>query len=131
MFILTVKTSDPIAEIGLFTGEGEQLGYERWEAHRQLADSIHKKIRQLLAKQHLKLPQIGGIVGYEGPGSFTGLRIGLSVANSISYSLQIPITGSRGKNWLNKGIKSLLDKPGKKPLMPFYGAPVHITEPRK
>ncbi|HUD07903.1 MAG TPA: tRNA (adenosine(37)-N6)-threonylcarbamoyltransferase complex dimerization subunit type 1 TsaB [Candidatus Saccharimonadales bacterium] len=131
MFILTVKTSDPIAEIGLFTGEGKQLGYEHWEAHRQLADTIHEKIRLLLAKQHIKLPQIGGVVCYEGPGSFTGLRIGLSVANSISYSLQIPITGSQGKNWLDKGLKSLLAEPDQKPVMPFYGAPVHITPPKK
>jgi len=131
MFILTIKTSDPVAEIGIFTDEGQQLGYERWEAHHRLADSIHKKLRQLLAGQHLKLPQIGGIVGYEGPGSFTGLRIGLSVANSLSYSLQIPIAGSRGKNWLDKGIKSLARHPAKQPIMPFYGAPVHITPPRK
>jgi tRNA threonylcarbamoyladenosine biosynthesis protein TsaB len=131
MLILTFKTSDPMAEISLFTGEGQQLGYERWEAHRQLADSIHEKIRQLLAKHQTKLSDIGGIVCFKGPGSFTGLRIGLSVANSISYSLKIPIVGAKGKNWQSQGLKSLLEKPTYLPVRPFYGAPVHITSPKK
>jgi tRNA threonylcarbamoyladenosine biosynthesis protein TsaB len=131
MLILTIRTSDPMAEVGLFTDSGEQLGYERWEAHRQLADSIHIKIKQLLANQHQKLSAIGGVVCFQGPGSFTGLRIGLSVGNSISYNLQIPIVGTRGKNWVLRGIKSLHEKPETKSIMPYYGAPVHITPPRK
>jgi tRNA threonylcarbamoyladenosine biosynthesis protein TsaB len=131
MIILTIKTSDPMAEIGLFNASGQQLGYKRWQAHRQLTDSIHDKIRQLLAKQHQQLTNIGGIVCYEGPGSFTGLRIGLSVGNSISYSLHVPIAGAKGKNWLADGIKSLSDKPAQAIIMPYYGAPVHITPSKK
>jgi tRNA threonylcarbamoyl adenosine modification protein YeaZ len=131
MLILTIRTSEPIAEIGLFTDSGEELGYERWEAHRQLADSIHLKIKQLLAKQQQKLSAIDGIVCFQGPGSFTGLRIGLSVGNGLSYSLHIPIAGAKGKNWVASGIKNLLEKPDRQPIIPDYGAPVHITPPRK
>ncbi len=131
MLILSLKTNEPIAEIGLYTETGEQLGLERWEAHRQLTDSINKKIKQLIAKQMLSLSAIGGIVCYKGPGSFTGLRIGLSVGNSLSYGLKIPIAGASGKNWLSQGIKELANKPSFTPIMPEYGAPVHITSPRK
>ncbi|MGD0284171.1 MAG: tRNA (adenosine(37)-N6)-threonylcarbamoyltransferase complex dimerization subunit type 1 TsaB [Candidatus Saccharimonadales bacterium] len=131
MLILTIRTSEPTAEIGLFTDNNEQLGYECWEAHRQLADSIHLKIKRLLAQQHQQLSAIGGIVCFQGPGSFTGLRIGLSVGNGLSYSLQIPIVGTKGKNWITKGIKILHKKPDHRPIMPEYGAPVHITPPRK
>jgi tRNA threonylcarbamoyladenosine biosynthesis protein TsaB len=131
MLILAIRTSDPVAEIGLFTDDGKQLSVRHWQAHRQLAASIHDKISQLLAKQDKQLSDMGGIVCFEGPGSFTGLRIGLSVGNAISYSLQIPIAGARGNNWLADGIKNLLQQPSHQPIMPFYGAPVHITPPKK
>ena len=131
MLILTIRTSEPTAEIGLFSDSGEQFGYECWEAHRQLADSIHLKIKQLLGVQQQKLSAVGGIVCFQGPGSFTGLRIGLSVGNALSYILQIPIAGTKGKNWITKGIKILREKPDHQPITPDYGAPVHITLPRK
>jgi tRNA threonylcarbamoyladenosine biosynthesis protein TsaB len=131
MLILTIRTSDPVAEIGLFTDNGKQLSVMHWKAHRHLATSIHDKINQLLVKQDKKISDVDGIDCFEGPGSFTGLRIGLSVGNAISYSLEIPIAGARGQNWLLDGIKKLLQQSDHKSVIPYYGAPVHITPPKK
>ncbi len=47
MIILTIRTDKPEAEIGLYDGE-QQLAYEMWSAHRQLAETIHTKIKELL-----------------------------------------------------------------------------------
>jgi len=130
MIILSLRTDKPEAEIGLFD-DATQLAYETWQAHRQLAETIHLKIRDLLKSQKKELADLQGIVVYEGPGSFTGLRIGMSVANALAFSLDVPVATATGDDWVTKAIESLREHPSKKPVAPAYGAPVHITTPRK
>lgn len=130
MLILTVRTDKLESEIGLFDDE-RQLAYETWSAHRALAETIHQKIDELLKSQGKKAAEIGGIAAFAGPGSFTGLRIGLSVANALAYSLDIPIVGIEGEaNWLQKGIAGLKSGQNDTSVMPKYGADVHITLPK-
>lgn len=130
MIILTIRTDKPEAEIGLYDGP-KQLHYITWQAHRQLAETIHLKITELLKSQHTKLADIAGIVCFEGPGSFTGLRIGMTVANTLSYSLNVPIVATQDPKWLETGIAQLEKGENGKVALPFYGADAHITLPRK
>lgn len=130
MIILTLRTDKPKAEIGLFRGH-EQLTYEAWQAHRQLAETLHHKITELLSFQGLALKDVEGIVVFKGPGSFTGLRIGLSVANALAYGLPCPIVGQTGDTWVNEGIEQLSIGKNYALVAPDYGSPVHITQPRK
>ena len=48
-------------------------------------------IDEMLKEKNIKLNEFNRIVVVNGPGSFTGIRIGLTVAKTISYSLNIPI----------------------------------------
>lgn len=130
MLILTIRTDKPEAEISLFNEEGELTG-KIWAAHRQLAESLHNQIKKLLESINKDWPDVQGIVCYEGPGSFTGLRIGLSVANSLAYGLNIPIIGSTGNNWRQSGIELLLKGDNQNVVRPQYGAEAHITAPKK
>lgn len=129
MIILTLRTDKPEAEIGLYE-DGAQLAYESWQAHRALAETIHQKIQTILAGKGLQLQNIDGIVCYKGPGSFTGLRIGLTVANATAYSLQKPIVSETGDNWIQSGIARLMGGENESVAMPEYGADVHITLPK-
>ncbi|HUD10609.1 MAG TPA: tRNA (adenosine(37)-N6)-threonylcarbamoyltransferase complex dimerization subunit type 1 TsaB [Candidatus Saccharimonadales bacterium] len=126
MLILTIRTDKPEAEIGLFENS-ERLAYEQWQAHRALAETIHTKIEDLLKNQGKDWQAIEGIVCFEGPGSFTGLRIGLSVGNALAYSLNVPIIAERGESWLAQGITQLEDGKSDKLVLPHYGSPPHIT----
>jgi tRNA threonylcarbamoyladenosine biosynthesis protein TsaB len=126
MLILTVRTDKPESEIGLFDGD-KQLAYETWQAHRELSDTIHLKIDELLSSQQKKLAELEGVVAYLGPGSFTGLRIGLSVANALADGLRIPIVGAQTDNWLGQGLGRLQTNENDHVALPEYGAPVHIT----
>ena len=130
MIILTLRTDKPEAEIGLFSGV-DPLTYHEWLAHRQLAETIHKELRSVLKAEHLSLSDLNGIVVYQGPGSFTGLRIGISVANALADSLGISIVGSQGEDWIKKGISTLTEGKNDRIILPHYGAPANVTAPKK
>ena len=130
MLVLVIRTDKPEAEIGLFDDD-KKLAYEVWQAHRQLAETIHQKITKVLSVKGVTFENIRGIVAFEGPGSFTGLRIGLTVANSLAYGLEIPVVATKGEDWIKLGIKRLLDGESDKLALPEYGSPPHITKPRK
>jgi tRNA threonylcarbamoyladenosine biosynthesis protein TsaB len=130
MIILILRTDKPDAEIGLYDGEG-QLAYEVWQAHRQLAETIHKKLSNLLNKVNKSLNEVEGIVCFKGPGSFTGLRIGLTVANALAYSQTIPVVARTGPNWLEHGIKDMLNGINDNIALPEYGAEANTTKPKK
>lgn len=129
MLILTIRTDKPEAELGLFDNE-TKLAYSTWPAHRQLAETIHKKIQELLQSQGRNLDDVQGLIAFRGPGSFTGLRIGLSVANALAYGLRVPIVASAGADWIKKGCQKLLRGGNDKLTVPEYGAPPHITSPK-
>lgn len=130
MIILTIKTDQPIAEIGLYKDK-KRLAYETWEAHRQLSATIHTKIRELLESKNKDWSDIEGIVCFIGPGSFTGLRIGTTVANTLATSLKVPIAGTNGEGWIESGIRMLKQGANLEMVIPFYGREPHITAPRK
>lgn len=130
MLILTLRTDNPKAEIGLYSDSG-RIAYDTWEAHRQLAETIHTRIAHLLDTQKNELHDLTGVVVYEGPGSFTGLRIGISVANALAYGLPIPVSGQTGDDWQQNGVQQIVDGTAAKLAMPEYGAPVHITQQKR
>ena len=106
MLALSLRTDQPQAELGLFDGN-KQLAYVTWQAHLELAETIHKKLFDMLKTTGQSIEQVGGIICFQGPGSYTGLRIGLIVGNALSYSLKIPIVATRGKDWIKNGLDRL------------------------
>ncbi len=128
--ILTLRTDKPEAELGLYDGQ-TQLAYVTWEAHRALAETLHSKVQALLHEQGVALQDLTAVVVYQGPGSFTGLRIGISVANTLAYALNIPVVGTSGDEWRAQGIANAANAPHGQSVLPEYGAPVHITQQKK
>jgi tRNA threonylcarbamoyladenosine biosynthesis protein TsaB len=130
MLILTIRTDKPEAEVGLYDGE-RQLACSAWQAHRRLAETIHLKIDEILKSQHKGLPDLEGIAVYRGPGSFTGLRIGISVANALADGLAIPVVGGSGEAWKGQAANRLGNGATEKITLPEYGAEPHITQQKK
>lgn len=128
--IVSIRTDKPEAEIGLFNGN-KKIDYIVWTAHRQLAETIHQKIETLLKEHNKQWSDISGVVCYKGPGSFTGLRIGLTVANTLAYSLKVPITGETGENWLKHAMYQLEQGANETIAVPDYGRDPHITKAKK
>jgi tRNA threonylcarbamoyladenosine biosynthesis protein TsaB len=129
MLILTIRTDKPEAEIGLFNNT-TKLDYQTWHAHRELSATLHTRISELLAKQGKTIQDLRGIAAFQGPGSFTGLRIGLTVANTLAYSLSIPIVAAQGAGWLETALQRLVTGESDQIALPHYGAEAHITLPK-
>lgn len=52
-------------------------------------------IQEVLKKHKLSLKDLASIEVNDGPGSFTGLRVGVSVANALGFALKIPVNGNK------------------------------------
>jgi tRNA threonylcarbamoyladenosine biosynthesis protein TsaB len=130
MIVLAIRTEKPEAEVGLFDGH-TQLAYTVWQAHRELSDTLHGKIKELLASQGKDWHDIEGIVCFAGPGSFTGLRIGITVGNALAYGLSVPVVATKDPDWLHQGVGRLIAGENDKVALPEYGAPAHITQQKK
>ena len=55
-------------------------------------------IEKILKVEKLDFNDLKGIEVETGPGSFTGLRVGISVANALAFSLMIPVNGKKVEN---------------------------------
>lgn len=129
MIILSIRTDKPEAEVGLYK-DSVQLAYETWTAHRALAETLHSKVQAILTVQSLEMSDLEGIAVFRGPGSFTGLRIGLTVANAIAYAAELPVVAQMGEIWQRKAIERLMAHENDRIAFPEYGADVHITTPK-
>ena len=124
--ILLLKTDNPVDELYLYDGN-EKVREDVWQADRTLARDLLGRIEALVGDWKT----LTGVVAFEGPGSFTGLRIGLTVANTLADGLQIPIVGARGDNWTTEGLEALQTGKNDTIVLPHYGADPHITSPKK
>lgn len=63
------------------------------EARQEKSQKLLPFINEILKKRKKTLEDLTGIEVATGPGSFTGLRVGISVANALGWSLDIPVNG--------------------------------------
>lgn len=127
--ILLLDTSTPVCKISLI--DGSRRKDNEWRADRDLAKGLLGYIQAQLKEFHKSLNDITAIGVYKGPGSFTGLRIGLSVLNTIADALGLPIVGASGETWQQVALSRLLGGENDKIVLPLYGRPANITSPRK
>lgn len=62
-------------------------------ARRGTSQKLLAFIDEILKKEKVTLKEIDEIKINTGPGSFTGLRVGVSVANTLGWSLKVPVNG--------------------------------------
>lgn len=88
--ILGIETATDTLSVAMVQ-EGRALT-EVFQRGKNIHDEmLHVLVTQMLENQLLRVHELGGIAVSEGPGSFTGLRIGMSYAKGIAYSANIPL----------------------------------------
>lgn len=127
--ILLLDTSTPVCRLSLV--DSDWRFDDEWQADRTLAKGLLGYIHANLQAQNKTWSDLTAIGVFEGPGSFTGLRIGLTVLNTIADSQQIPIVGGRGERWQADVLAKLRSGHNNQIVLPFYGSDAHITQSRK
>ena len=87
--ILSIETSSDACSMAL--GSDEQTYYKHIDLAKQHSQALLPMLQDLLQQSGLSVLQLDAISYSSGPGSFTGLRIGLSVAQGVSFAADIPL----------------------------------------
>lgn len=86
--ILKIDTSNS-EKIIIYIDDKKYVSDSREEKSQKLLSFIDETLR----KEELKVEDINEIYVNTGPGSFTGLRVGVSVANTLGWILKVPVNG--------------------------------------
>lgn len=103
----------------------------RWRADRNLARDMLAFLRDECTRRGITMADVQGIGVFRGPGSFTGLRIGLTVLTTWARAERIPIVGGIGEKWQRVCLERLARGEDDGIVLPEYGAPARVTKPRK
>jgi tRNA threonylcarbamoyladenosine biosynthesis protein TsaB len=100
MLTLGLDTSEPLGGIALYEEEG--LAEERWmEQPLRHAEGLFPLIDRTLKEFKIDRRVIDSVSVHRGPGSFTGLRIGLAAAKGLCQAWDVPLVGVDG-TWLHR-----------------------------
>ena len=133
MFLIIDTANIEYIYLGL--GKESQVEYEqkipaKFEQEEKLLVSLDKFVKD----NNLELVDLSGIITVNGPGSFSALRIGLAVGNTLAWSLNKKIVGfnknsfSNYQDLLKQGILELDKIDDFKIVLPEYGAEPNINK---
>jgi len=88
--VLTLDTGSP--QVSVAVGRGSRLLAERSVEIDRSSGRLLEMIAEVLAEAGAKPADLGGVLALQGPGSFTGLRIGLATALGLHQALGVPAT---------------------------------------
>ena len=102
---LAIETSSP--RLSLALGDGTRVlasytGLHDWRHAERLFDGADKLLRRL----HWPIQSLTGVAVSIGPGSFTGIRIGIAVARALGQALRIPVVGASSLEIMAAGSKT-------------------------
>ncbi len=90
MYTLFISTFDKNITIGILKN-GFLLDKIEKDSKQNHSELVMPMISEILNKNKINIKQINNLVVVNGPGSFTGVRIGITIAKTLAYVLNIPI----------------------------------------
>jgi tRNA threonylcarbamoyladenosine biosynthesis protein TsaB len=88
--ILHIETATTVCSVAISKND-ELLFFKELNEGFTHAENLHLFIKEALKEAKLEIHQLSAISVSKGPGSYTGLRIGVSAAKGLAYSLEIPL----------------------------------------
>ena len=90
MFQLLLDSSDIFLSVGL-AKDGKVVDKISYEAWQRQSEMMVTEIDNILKRNNVDKKELDGIVVGMGPGSYTGVRIGVTIAKTIAYALKIKL----------------------------------------
>lgn len=91
--LLAVDTATQETVVALGDGAGGVIADDRWRAGHLHGERLLASVLGVLSRAGSSLGELAAVVVGLGPGSFTGLRVGLASAKGLAFGLEIPIVG--------------------------------------
>lgn len=111
--ILIIGTTDKICSVGLYDkGKNDSI---KWSWKKDTGTEVLDNINRLLKKHQKKLADLKAIMVNRGPGSYTGTRVGITVANGLGWARKIPVIGynkdSDPKELIDENYQEIIKSP--------------------
>ncbi len=90
--LLAIDTATRVASIALYAADGVHAE-TTWRSHENHTVELMAQIVRLLALAHVAKSELTAIGVALGPGSFTGLRVGMSVAKGLAFAAHLSLFG--------------------------------------
>lgn len=127
--ILYLDTTEKIAEIKLYNDKLGLIDEAFFDCSFILSEELTQRIESLINKNDFSKKDLTAIAINCGPGSYTGVRIGVTTANAIAFALNIPIIKISTEEGVEKVLKKTeLSTTFSSPVLPIYSNPPHITK---
>ncbi|GAA0717254.1 tRNA (adenosine(37)-N6)-threonylcarbamoyltransferase complex dimerization subunit type 1 TsaB [Aquimarina litoralis] len=105
-YILCLETSTTNCSVSLCK-DGKVIGFkEDYDTQYSHAERLHQFIKIVLEDASIEFKELNAIAVSKGPGSYTGLRIGVSSAKGLCYGLGIPLISISTLHSLARQIQS-------------------------
>lgn len=89
-YILNIETSTTVCSVSL-SNKDKIISFKEINDGHTHAENLHVFIQDVLKQADIEPKQLKAISVSKGPGSYTGLRIGVSAAKGLAYALNIPL----------------------------------------
>ena len=103
MIILQIDTATSVCSVAL-SRAGETIAVAELDEPNVHASKLTRLIEQVMKDASLQLSDLSAVAVSKGPGSYTGLRIGVSTAKGLCYGLEIPLIGIDSLHSLASGF---------------------------
>ncbi|RTY90014.1 tRNA (adenosine(37)-N6)-threonylcarbamoyltransferase complex dimerization subunit type 1 TsaB [Flavobacterium sp. GT3R68] len=90
-YILNIETATKNCSVAVAKEGKTILCREMAEQGYSHAEKLHVFIEEVLQELHLTFKDLSAVAVSQGPGSYTGLRIGVSAAKGLCFALNIPL----------------------------------------
>lgn len=90
-YSLLLDSSGSVLSVGLGKEDGSLLDGVSYEANQRQSEYMVEEIDKLLKKRDLSREDLSSVVTAKGPGSYTGVRIALTIAKTVAFALNIPL----------------------------------------
>jgi len=114
--ILCIETATPVCSVAL-TKDEAVIGFKETQIKNSHAEVVTVFIDDLLKKYDIGYADLDAVAVSKGPGSYTGLRIGVSTAKGLCYALDIPLIAIHTLQTLTSGVLKNYETANNKPLL--------------